>query len=109
MQMRSMGGDFGMRATPGPACVWFLLKGAMARIAAAGQAFFARARFRQKQLALVESVALGDRRLVGVIQFEGQRFLVGSAPSSVTLLAQLPDARTTSARASAVESEGEGQ
>jgi flagellar biogenesis protein FliO len=50
-----------------------------------------RARGKRKTLAVRETAALGDRRFVSVIQFERQRFLVGSSPSSVTLLAQLPD------------------
>jgi hypothetical protein len=50
-----------------------------------------RARSKRKTLAVRETAALGDRRFVSVIQFERQRFLVGSSPSSVTLLAQLPD------------------
>jgi flagellar biogenesis protein FliO len=50
-----------------------------------------RAGSRHKALAVRETAALGDRRFVSVIQFERQRFLIGSSPSSVTLLAQLPD------------------
>jgi hypothetical protein len=50
-----------------------------------------RAARRHKALAVRETAALGDRRFVSVIQFERQRFLIGSGPSSVTLLAQLPD------------------
>ncbi len=50
-----------------------------------------RVRSKRKMLAVRETAALGDRRFVCVIQFERQRFLVGSSPSSVTLLAQLPD------------------
>ena len=50
-----------------------------------------RARNKRKTLAVRETAALGDRRFVSVIQFEGRRFLIGSSPSSVTLLSQLPD------------------
>src|SRR5271157_6631995 len=50
-----------------------------------------RARSKRKTLAIRETAALGDRRFVSVIQFERQRFLIGSSPSSVTLLSQLPD------------------
>jgi len=50
-----------------------------------------RAAPRRKSLSVRETAALGDRRFVSVIQFEGLRFLVGSSPSSVALLAQLPD------------------
>lgn len=46
---------------------------------------------RAKTLTVVESAALGDRRLVAVVECGGQRFLVGSSPSSVSLLARLPD------------------
>jgi len=50
---------------------------------------------KRKTLAVRETAALGDRRFVSVIQFERQRFLIGSGPSSVTLLAQLPDESTS--------------
>jgi flagellar biogenesis protein FliO len=50
-----------------------------------------RAGSKRKTLAVRETAALGDRRFVSVIQFERQRFLIGSSPSSVTMLAQLPD------------------
>ena len=50
-----------------------------------------RAGSKRKTLSIRETAALGDRRFVSVIQFECQRFLIGSSPSSVTLLAQLPD------------------
>ncbi|MFZ3342194.1 MAG: flagellar biosynthetic protein FliO [Terriglobales bacterium] len=56
------------------------------------RALVARARRRPKSLVLVESSALGDRRFVSVVQFERQRFLIGSSPSAVTLLARLPNA-----------------
>jgi flagellar biogenesis protein FliO len=46
---------------------------------------------RCKRLAVVESVALGDRRFVSVVRFERQLFLIGSSPASVTLLSQLRD------------------
>jgi flagellar biogenesis protein FliO len=44
-----------------------------------------------KTLAVCETAALGDRRFVSVIRFERRRFLIGSSPSSVTLLSQLGD------------------
>jgi flagellar biogenesis protein FliO len=46
---------------------------------------------KRKTLAVRETAALGDRRFVSVIQFERQRFLIGSSPSSITLLSKLPD------------------
>ncbi len=50
-----------------------------------------RAGSKRKELSVRETAALGDRRFVCVIQFERQRFLIASSPSSVTLLAQLSD------------------
>lgn len=46
---------------------------------------------KRKVLAVRETAALGDRRFVSVVQFERQRFLIGSSPSSITLLSRLPD------------------
>ena len=50
-----------------------------------------RAGRKRKTLSIRETAALGDHRFVSVIQFEHQRFLIGSSPSSITLLSQLPD------------------
>jgi flagellar biogenesis protein FliO len=50
-----------------------------------------RAQKKCKALAVRETASLGERRFVAVIQFERQRFLIGASPSSITLLAQLPD------------------
>jgi flagellar biogenesis protein FliO len=54
-----------------------------------------RAGSKRKALLVRETVALGERRFISVIQFERQRFLVGSSPATVTLLAQLPDEPTS--------------
>ena len=43
-----------------------------------------------RQLRLCETLALGERRFLAVVQFEQQRFLIGGTGSSVALLAQLP-------------------
>jgi flagellar biogenesis protein FliO len=42
-----------------------------------------------RRLRLCESLGLGDRRFVAVVQFEEMRFLVGGTSSSLVLLAQL--------------------
>jgi hypothetical protein len=55
-----------------------------------------RAASKRKTLAVRETASLGDRRFVSVIQFEQQRFLIGSSPAAVTLLAQLPDVSPSS-------------
>jgi flagellar biogenesis protein FliO len=41
---------------------------------------------------LCESLALGERRFVAVIEFEQARFLVGGTASSLVLLARLGEA-----------------
>jgi flagellar biogenesis protein FliO len=41
------------------------------------------------KLCLRHTVPLGEKRFVAVVEFEGERFLVGSASHSVTLLARL--------------------
>ena len=53
-----------------------------------------------KRLFVSQTAALGERRSVSVVQFERQRFLIGCGPSSVALLARLPDADSGEAAAS---------
>jgi flagellar biogenesis protein FliO len=45
-----------------------------------------------RALTIEETAPLGERRFVAVARFEEQRFLIGGAPGSVTLLAHLRDA-----------------
>jgi flagellar biogenesis protein FliO len=45
-----------------------------------------------KRLRLCESLPLGERRFVAVVEFEAARFLVGGTPSSLVLLSRLEDA-----------------
>jgi len=65
------------------------------------RAVIARTRRVPKSLIVSESAALGDRRMVSVVQFERQRFLIGCGPSTVTLLARLPDVRGGEANSTA--------
>jgi len=44
-----------------------------------------------KCLRLCESLPLGDRRFLAVVEFEKQRFLVGGTASSLVLLSRLGD------------------
>jgi flagellar biogenesis protein FliO len=46
-----------------------------------------------KGLRLCESLPLGDRRFVAVVEFERERFLVGGTPSSLVLLSRLENSR----------------
>jgi hypothetical protein len=43
----------------------------------------------EKQLRVLETVALGDKRMVAMIQADGRRFLVGGGPSGISLLTPL--------------------
>ena len=44
---------------------------------------------RPRRLRLCESLSLGDKRFVAVIQYESQQFLIGGGTSSLNLLARL--------------------
>ena len=46
-----------------------------------------------KRLRLGESLSLGDRRFVAVVEFEGERFLVGGTSASLVLLTRLQGQR----------------
>lgn len=45
-----------------------------------------------RRLRLCESLPLGDRRFVAVVEFDAERFLVGGTPSSLVLLSRLEHA-----------------
>lgn len=45
-----------------------------------------------RRLRVCESLGLGERRFVAVVEFEQSRFLVGGTSGSLTLLAKLDDA-----------------
>lgn len=44
-----------------------------------------------RKLRLCESVSLGEKRVVAVIEYEAQKFLIGGSAHSVSLLARLGD------------------
>jgi len=46
-----------------------------------------------RRLRLCESLPLGERRFVAVVEFEAERFLLGGTPSSMVLLSRLADCR----------------
>jgi Flagellar biosynthesis protein, FliO len=45
-----------------------------------------------KQLQVVETLPLGEKRFVAILNAEGRRFLIGGGASGVSLLTQLDDA-----------------
>lgn len=56
----------------------------------------ARAQQARKNLRVCESVSLGEKRFVAVVQVDEQRFLIGGSSSSVSMLTRLPEAKTFS-------------
>ena len=48
-----------------------------------------------RQLRLCETLPLGERRFLAVVQFEEQKFLIGGTGSSIALLAQLDSHETS--------------
>ena len=42
-----------------------------------------------RRLRLCESLSLGEKRFVAVVQFDTQQFLIGGGPASINLLARL--------------------
>jgi len=47
------------------------------------------ARLASKKLRVCETVGLGEKRSLCLIQVDGRRFLVGSAPAGISVLAEL--------------------
>jgi flagellar biogenesis protein FliO len=52
-------------------------------------------RRRQRQLQLCESISLGEKRLIAVVQVDQQRFLVAATPQTISLLQALDPAPAT--------------
>jgi flagellar biogenesis protein FliO len=48
----------------------------------------------RKTLRVCESVSLGDKRFVALVQVDDERFLIGGSSGSVSLLSRLPEAKT---------------
>jgi flagellar biogenesis protein FliO len=48
-----------------------------------------RAQLDSKRLRLCESISLGEKRAIFLVQVDGRRFLLGGAPASISMLAQL--------------------
>ncbi len=54
----------------------------------------------EKRLRLCESLSLGDKRMVAVIEFGRRQLLVGVTPAAVSLLAELPDENANTEKSS---------
>lgn len=62
-----------------------MIKGSLARL---------RVSEPQKRLAARHTIGFGDKRFVAVVEFEGERFLIGGAANSISLLARLNECAT---------------
>jgi flagellar biogenesis protein FliO len=62
-----------------------------ARVIGLWQRVLRLSRRRPRRLRLCESLPLGERRFVAVVEFDQARFLVGGTPSSLVLLSRLAD------------------
>jgi flagellar biogenesis protein FliO len=51
----------------------------------------------RKSLRVCESVSLGEKRFVAVVQVDEERFLIGGSSGSVSLLSRLQEAKTFAA------------
>jgi flagellar biogenesis protein FliO len=56
-----------------------------------------------RRLRVCETLSLGDRRFVAVIEFDGQEFLVGGSGSSFELLARLHEGKVITETAPSCE------
>ncbi len=48
-----------------------------------------KAQIAAKRLRVCETVSLGEKRFLSLVQVDGKQFLIGGAPNSVSMLAQL--------------------
>lgn len=56
-----------------------------------------------RRLKVAETVSLGEKRFVSILQVDGEQFLVGGSPSNIVLLARL-EAKPDTVRAGSFES-----
>jgi flagellar biogenesis protein FliO len=45
---------------------------------------------KERKLRLCDTLALGEKRMIAVVEFEQQRFLVAATPNNISLLQTLP-------------------
>ena len=77
--------------------------GGVTRLLQIGRDWWGKARNlkgRTKLLKLCESVPLGERRLVAVLEYGSSKFLIGATAGSIVLLATLPERAEESEAAS---------
>jgi flagellar biogenesis protein FliO len=79
----------------------------LAKLLSATQKVFTAQRA-QKQLRVCESVSLGDKRFVAVIQVDQERFLIGGATNSIAMLTRLQETASFAPTMKGLTEEGSG-
>ena len=107
-----------LRVFGGMGLVLCLLVGAYLCIRKFAPGYFPKVSTDGKNLKIVESIGMGERRSIALVEVGGKRFLIGSTPQQINLLTTLPehfslvaedDGASDVVKASAVKEEGERQ
>jgi flagellar biosynthetic protein FliO len=88
-----IGADFQfplLRTLGGMGLVLFLMIGAYCAFKKFSPQYFNKQRA-EKNLRVIETLAMGDRRSISLIEVADSRFLIGNTPHQINLLAALPD------------------
>ena len=80
-----------LRAFGGMGLVLCLLVGAVFGIRKFAPGYFPAKPSDGKNLKIVESLGMGDRRSIALVEVGGKRFLIGSTPQQINLLTALPE------------------
>jgi len=80
-----------VRAFGGMGLVLCLLIGVYFGIRKFAPGYFPKMSSEGKNLKIIESLGMGDRRSIALVEVGGKRFLVGSTPQQINLLTALPE------------------
>jgi len=80
-----------LRAFGGLCLVLCLLVGAYLGIRKFAPGYFPKMASEGKNLKIVESIGMGERRSIALVEVGGKRFLIGSTPQQINMLTALPE------------------
>jgi len=80
-----------LRVFGGMGLVLCLLVGAYFGLRKLAPGYFPKTVSGGKNLKIVESIGMGDRRSIALVEVGGKRFLIGSTPQQINLLTTLPE------------------
>ena len=80
-----------LRAFGGLGLVLCLLIGAYLGVRKLAPGYFPKMSSGGKNLKIVESIGMGDRRSIALVEVGGKRFLIGSTPQQINMLTALPE------------------